>query len=167
MTGQLDIVRFFISNQKCDPNIPGGQHGGTRLHYAVEFGQLHIVQYLTDKRGCNPSCLDKNDTTPLNLAAVRGRMDIVKFLNLEKHCDPMSQDIYGNTALHHAVLNGLFLIEKLKCPLYIIMPGDLNLTLLQLASYCDPDIAQYLQQQSVVPYIHTAISMMKQIGLLK
>ena len=98
-------------------------------------------------------------------------MDIVKFLTLEKHCDPMSRDIHGNTTVHHAVLNGQleivkFLIEKLKCP-PDIMPGDLNLTLLQLASYCDPDIAQYLQKHSVVPYIHTAIVMMKQLGLLK
>ena len=172
MTGQLDIVRFFISDQKCDPNIPGGQHGGTPLHYAAEFGQLHIVQYLTNKHGCNPSCLDKNNSTPLNLAAIRGHMDIVKFLTLEKHCDPMSQDIYGNTALHHAVLNGQleivkFLIEKLKCP-PDIMSGDLNLTPLQLASCGDhSDIAQYLQKHSVVPYIYTAIGMMKQIGLLK
>ena len=81
--------------------------------------------------------------------------------------DPMSRDIYGNTALHHAVLNGPFLIEKLKRPPDIIMPSDLNLTLLQLASYCDPGITQYLQKHSVVPYIRTAISMMKQIGLLK
>ena len=93
--------------------------------------------------------------TPLNFAAGKGHMDIVKFLTLEKHCDPMSRDRIGNTALHHAILNGQletvkFLIEKLKCPPDIT--GFLNLTPLQLAS-CDPDIAQYLQKHSVIPYI--------------
>ena len=28
-----------------------------------------------------------------------------------------------------------------------------------------PDIAQYLQKHGVIPYIYTAISMMKQLGL--
>ena len=47
LEGHLDIVQFFISNQKCDPNIPG-QYGGTLLHCAAEFGHLHIVKYLTE-----------------------------------------------------------------------------------------------------------------------
>ena len=54
--GLLDVIQFFISEQKCGPNIPGGQYGRTSLHYAAEFGHLHIVKYLIDEQACNPSC---------------------------------------------------------------------------------------------------------------
>ena len=119
--GHLDIVHFFISDKKCDPNIPGGPYSGTPLHFAAEYGHLHIVKYLTDEQHCNPSCLDINKCTPLYFATIKGHIDIVKFLTVEKHCDPMSQDILGNATLHYAVLGGhleivKFLIEELKCP---------------------------------------------------
>ena len=134
--GHLDIVQFFISDKKCDPNIPGGPYSGTPLHYAAEFGNLHIVKYLTDEQHCNPSCLDLNKCTPLYFATIKGHIDIVKFLTVEKHCDPMTQDIIGNATLHHTVLGGhlevvKFLIEELKCPPYI--SGSRNKTPIQMA----------------------------------
>ena len=76
------------------------------LHYTAEFGNLHIVKYLTDEQHCNPSCLDLNKCTPLYFATIKGHIDIVKFLTVEKHCDPITQDIIGNATLHDAVLDG-------------------------------------------------------------
>ena len=170
--GHLNILQFFISDQNCDPNIPGGQCGATPLHYATAFGHLHIVKYLINEQGCNPSCSDKNKLSPLDCAAMKGHMDIVKFLTVEKHCDPVSRDtIYHFTALHYAVLYGhleivKFLIEELKCPPDIT--GYPNVTPLQMAKAANhPDIAQYLQKHSVIPYLYAAIAMMKQLGLLK
>ena len=75
------------------------QYGRNLLHYAAQFGHLHIVIY---KLGCNPSRSDDMKQSPLHCAAKKGHMDTVKFLAVEKHCDPMSADIYGNTALHIA-----------------------------------------------------------------
>lgn len=83
--GHLNIVKFFISNLNCNPNVPEGRCGGTPLHRAAEFGHLHIVKYLTDKQGCNPSCLDDLKSTPLHHAAARGHVDIVEFLTVT-HC---------------------------------------------------------------------------------
>ena len=46
--------------------------------------------------------------------------------------------------------------------------GQLNLTPLQLARDKNhPDIVQYLQKHSVIPYIYTAIAIMKHVRLLK
>ena len=87
---------------------------------------------------------------------------------MEKHCDPMSRDFTHSTALHNAVLSGnleiiKFFVEELKCPPDI--QGPPNITLIQLARDMNhPDIAQYLQKHSVIPYIYTAIAMMKQLG---
>ena len=97
--GHLDIIQFFISNQKCDPNFPG-QCGWTLVHYATISGHLHIVKYLTDEQSCNLSCLDKHKCTPLHYAALNGRMSIVKFLTVEKNCDLMCRDFKQNTPLH-------------------------------------------------------------------
>ena len=99
---------------------------------------------------------------------MEGHTDIVKFLTVEKHCDPLSQDIFHNTTLHHAVISGYleivkFLIEELKCPQDVLGLDDL--TPLEIATNENhPEIAQYLQQHSVISYIYTAIAMMKQLG---
>ena len=91
-------------------------------------------------------------------------MDIVKFLTVERHCD-LSQ----NVILHCAVLGGnldivKFLVEELKCPVDITGPH--NKTPLKLAESMNcSDIAQYLQEHSVMPYIYTAIAVMKHTAI--
>ena len=83
----------------------------------------------------------------------------------------MTQDLFENTALHYAVVFGYlevvqFFVEELKCPPDI--EGQHNMTPLQLARGMNhSDIAQYLQKHSVIPYIYTAIFMMKQLRLQK
>ena len=52
---------------------------------AAEFGHLHIVKYLTDEQGCNPSCFDDTSSTlHFIVLPVRGHFDVVKFLTVEK-----------------------------------------------------------------------------------
>ena len=46
--------------------------GRTPLHFAAQFGHLHIVKYLTEEHDCNPSCLDEHKYTPLTCTAVKG-----------------------------------------------------------------------------------------------
>ena len=84
----------------------------------------------------------------------------------------MLQDRFGFTVLHCAVIEGhldivKFLIEELKCP-SDISAAPFNVTPLQMAIYTNhPNIAQYLQKHSILPYIYTAIVMIKQLGLLE
>ena len=90
MKGYLDIVRFFISDLNCDPDLPGGQYGRTPLHAAATFGHLNIVKYLTNKQGCNPPRSNDNkyiplhydtvNNTALHYAVTSGHLEIVKFL---------------------------------------------------------------------------------------
>ena len=111
--GHLGILQFFISDQKCDPNILG-QHGRTPVHYAAECGRLHIVKYLTDKQGCNPSCLADNMYTPLHIAAEFGNLHIVKYLTDERGCNPSCLDENNYTPLHHAAIKGHIDIDIVK-----------------------------------------------------
>ena len=60
---------------------------------------LHIVKYLIDQQGCNPSCLDDYGYTPLHCATVKEHIDIVKFFTVEKGCSHLipstiKQDMY-------------------------------------------------------------------------
>ena len=80
LEGLFNIIQIF--DQNCDPNIFSECDVPPLLHYAAECGHLHIVKYLTDKKGCNPSCLDDLKYTPLHCAAMKGHMDIVKFLSM-------------------------------------------------------------------------------------
>jgi len=108
--------------------------------------------------------------TPLHTAAQNGHIDIVKFFTLEKHCDPMLRDRDNNAALHIAVLQGRFeivrfLIEELKCPLDIAGQDNQWIPFEMAVKTHHFDIARYLQEHSVIPYINTAILMLKQLGL--
>ena len=63
-------------------------YDGTPLLHAAECGHLHIVKYLTNEQGCNPSHLSKDMLTSLHCATWKRYMDIAKFFTVEKHCDP-------------------------------------------------------------------------------
>ena len=101
-------------------------------------GHLNIIQFFTSELNCDPNILGGPfDETPLHAAAASGHLKIVKFL-----------------------------VEELKCPPDI--QGQHYKTPLQMAKLRDhSDIVRYLQKHSVIPYIYTAITMMKQLGLLK
>ena len=91
-----NIIHFW------NPNIPR----------EVQSGHFHIVRYLINEQGCNPSCLDEHKYTPLHHAAISGHIDIVKFLTVEKYCDSMCKDFNQNTPLHMAAGKGHLEIAK-------------------------------------------------------
>ena len=80
--------QFFIADQNCSQNIPD-KHSHTFSLFCCLGGHLCIMKYLIDEQGCDPSCLDRNQQSPLHCAGHNGQLDIVKFLNtLKKCCNP-------------------------------------------------------------------------------
>ena len=109
--GQLKIVKYFITELNCDPNIvmTGEHHGrptkcGGRiaLHNAAQKGHLHVVKFLIEDQHCDPSHCDYKKVTPLHMAAQSGHLAVVQYLTLEQHCDPLCTSKNNNTPLHHA-----------------------------------------------------------------
>ena len=144
--GQLKIVKHFISELKCDPNIEvtGEHHGRTTkcggriaLHHAAQNGHLHVVKYLIEDQHCDPSHCDYEKVTPLHMAAQWGHLSVVQYLTLEQHCDPLCTNKNNNTPLHNAAgCEGhlqvvQFMIETLHCPPDI--RGQHNMTPLDMA----------------------------------
>lgn len=66
LTGHLKIVMFFISDLKCDPNIPG-DNNCTPLHKAASEDRLGVVKYLIEEQHCDPLCTDMYSNTPLHV----------------------------------------------------------------------------------------------------
>ena len=77
----------------------------------LHLGHLHIVKYLIDEQGCNPSCLDDLGYIPLHCSAMLGHMDIVKFLTVENHTGSDQ-----NTPLYMAAGNNYKGIVKFLTP---------------------------------------------------
>ena len=85
---------------------------GRALLHAAEEGHIHIMKYLIEEQGCDPSCLKTDKGTPLHRAAYKGHLDIVKFLTLGKHCNPASRNCDGTTPIHCAAQHGQLEILK-------------------------------------------------------
>ena len=156
--GQLKIIKYFISELKCDPNIVStGEHHGRRtkcggriaLHHAVVRGHLHVVKFLVEDQHCDPSHCDYEKVTPLHLATGRGHLAVVQYLTLEQHCDPLCTDIRNDTPLHNAALDGRlevvrFMVETLHCPHDV--RGQHNMTPLEQAHRCGHHhVVKYLE----------------------
>lgn len=118
--GHLDVIKFFIEDLECDPNLKG-QRGRTPLHHASAKGHLDIVKYLVDAHRCSPLCPDENRDTPLHIAAANGQVEVIRYFTaIDLNCRSLIRNKYNDTPLHKSIHNGhlevvkLF-IEDLEC----------------------------------------------------
>ena len=135
--GHIETFDYFITELQCDINTPTSEKL-LPIHIAIQYGQLHFVQYLMKQPNCDVVGYSKGAPySTLHCAAGCGHLDIVKCLIAAKeinnfHADPK----YGNIALHNAASNGYieifdYFITELKCD--INTPGHENLLPIHLA----------------------------------
>jgi len=99
MERDLDRVQALISEGQ-DVNAHQGD-GMTALHWAAEFGDGPMAEFLLAV-GANPEALLRNDaSTPLHVAA-RGGHDVVARVLLDAGADPHASTNSGATPLHLA-----------------------------------------------------------------
>ena len=91
----LDGVIFASKNQAIDTPSPFNKF--TSVHYAVENGNLKMLEHLIDK-GANIEARSKDGDTPLIRAAYRGDLQIVNYL-ISKGADLDAQSKLGITPL--------------------------------------------------------------------
>ncbi|KAK3794181.1 hypothetical protein RRG08_049581 [Elysia crispata] len=81
--GELGDVKTFVEKESMDVNIE--VQGRLPLHYAADYGQTDVLEYLLSK-GAKVNAPDKYGITPLLSAIFEGHTSSVKLL-LEKNAD--------------------------------------------------------------------------------
>ena len=101
LRGHLDIVRFLIDEQHCDPNCKDA-NDSSLLHSASYAGHINLVQYLITERDSNPAITDNMLATPLHVACDQGHIDVVRLLLQDRRVDALSLDKYGWSPVNYA-----------------------------------------------------------------
>ena len=163
-SGNVDVVRFFVTELDCDPNTPG-HFDKTPLQYAVENRHLQLIQYLFTKGLIDLTIrlntlnniyeedlavyyaqprLDKH----LHSAAYRGDLNGVMCL-LEEHNHYDLQRLHNRkTALHCAAEGGhlhvlKYFIEERACSI-LLFDKNIATPLHLAAGKGHLDIVKYL-----------------------
>ncbi|MCG8624057.1 MAG: ankyrin repeat domain-containing protein, partial [Proteobacteria bacterium] len=87
--GDLKEVKSLIEEKQFDPLQKEGQFGGNVLHHSARCGQLRVLRYFIEERGCSPASQDNRAMTPLYYAAYGKHLDIVHYLVAEQQMDPL------------------------------------------------------------------------------
>ena len=80
--------------------------GGLELHFVAAVGQLEDVEYLVEKKHCNPMQRDENGFASFHVAAIAGNMQVFKYFITECNCNPACSGPLGLTPLHLACEEG-------------------------------------------------------------
>ena len=161
--GDVDIVRYLITDERCNPNVQSSTTANTPLHIAAKNEKKGTIVQLLLYKECNQNVQNNEGDTPLHIACHWQSLGIIK-LFLERRCStnipnkkgvtaqdiPLNED--GDCLLHIAcqwsdVDIVRFLIIDEKCdpnvhssisentPLHIAAKNGQNDTILNLLSY--------------------------------
>ena len=157
--GEVYIVKYLITNERCNPNVQNSTSLNTPLHIAAKYGRDDTIIQLLLYKECNPNAQNKEGDTPLHTAAKYGQDHTIAQLLFYKECNPNVQNIEGDAPLHIACyrksLDFIKLLLERKCSVNIpnkkgetaqdIPLNEDGDTLLHIAcQWGDVDIVRYL-----------------------
>ena len=99
----MDIVRYLINDERCNPNAQSSTSENTPLHIASQYGQDDIIVQLLSCEECDPNMQNKEGDTPLHIAVRENRTPTISQFLTSKRCNPNVQNKEGDTPLHIAV----------------------------------------------------------------
>lgn len=109
VSGEMDVLEYYIQSGDYDLNFVQSESGGTILHWAIINKQPHVVRRLLQERSLNINIQDKKGHTPLFLA-IKMRNEEQARLLLEAGANPNLINLRGYAPLHFTImsrLNGL------------------------------------------------------------
>ena len=134
--GDVDIVRYLIIGEGCNPNLQSSTSGNTPLHNAAKWGQDETIDQLLSHE-CNPNFPNKDGDAPLHTAVRWNKAAAITKLLAHQQCNINVQNKVGDTPLHIAARGGkTALVSQLLA-----------------AKKCDPNI----QNTEAETPLHTAV----------
>ena len=147
--GDVEIVRYLITDERCNPNIQSYTSENTPLHIAAKFGQDDALVQLLSCKGCNPNVQNKEGDTPLHIAVRENKTSAVSQLLANKKCNPNVKNNEGDAPLHivaRTVKTGYELITDPRCDVNILN-NDHFTPLLTAIKHTNPTVATGLLQR--------------------
>ena len=156
--GDVNIVRYLITEEKCNPNVQSSTSENTPLHIAAKYGQDDIIVQLLSYKECNPSAENKKGDTPLHIAVRYSKTAAISQLLAHQQCNPNAENKEGDTPLHTAAKYGqddtvAQLLSSKKCdinaqnkegdtPLHFTVKQNKTTAISQLLAHqkCDPNV---------------------------
>ena len=157
--GDVDNVRYLITDEKCHPNVQGFASENTPLHIAAKYGHDDTIAQLLSYKECNPNAQNKDGDAPLHFATTWDKTAAISKLLAYQHSDINVHNNVGDTPLHLACykrsLDVVKLFLKIRCSTNIpnkkgetaqdIPLNEDGDTLLHIAcQWGDVDIVRYL-----------------------
>ena len=156
--GDVGIVRYLISHERCNPNVQSSTSENTPLHNAAKYGQDYTIVQLLSYKECDPNVQNKEGDTPLHITVKQNRASAISHLLTSKRCNPNILNNDGVTPLHIAIRHEqkdtiTKLLSCKKCdlnvqdkegdtPLHIVVRENRIYAISQLLSnkHCNPNI---------------------------
>jgi len=101
--GDVDIVRYLIRDERCDPNVQSSTSKNTPLQIAAKYGQEDTIVQLLSWKQCDPNVQNTEGDTPLHMALRHNKISAVSQLLTNKQGSPNVENKDGDTPLHAAV----------------------------------------------------------------
>ena len=156
--GDVDIVKYLITDERCDPNFQSSTSENTPLHIAARYGQDDLIAQLLSYKECNPNAQNKEGDTPLHFAVGHCRTTAISQLLAHQQCNSNAKNKEGDTPLHTAAKYGqddaiAQLLSNKKCdinaqnkdgdtPLHFTVKQNKTTAISQLLAHqkCDPNV---------------------------
>ena len=103
--GNVDIVRYLITDQTCNPNVQNAS-SNTPLNASSEHGNLDVIKILVSRKDCDLNIPNERGNTPLHTACKHGHHSTVESLVADQRCQLNTQNREGETPLHIASEHG-------------------------------------------------------------
>ena len=122
--GDVDIVRYLINDERCNPNLQSFTTENTPLHIAVRDNRAHVISQLLANEPCNLNIWNNVYLTPLLIAINHKNSSAATALLQHRNCDPTLCDPHGNTPLHLACIGGETEPEMVKVAKLLLTSVD-------------------------------------------
>ena len=150
--GDVGIVRYLITDERCNPNVQSSISENTPLHIAAKYGQDDLIVQLLSCEESDPNMQDRDGDTPLHIAVRENIISAISQLLTSKQCNPNILNKDHLTPLliatkHNNHTTAIALLEHKDCDPTLCDPhGNTPLHLACIRGQTHPEMVKVAKQ---------------------